>query len=233
MRRIALSFVTGLGLTLVALGCGEDTTGTSCGDGTHLENGKCVADNVTDTIGGGTDTIGGVDTLPGNDSTGGTDTLTPFDSTGTDTNVNTGCEASEESTLDVGAGCSKDCQCRQDLGLTCRNYDYYLPGFSFCTKNSDGSLKDIDGYVSLLFPSDCYGGSPQSNRPPLYQHICSSLDDCKALAAQYTHCGTSSFPWISGGAGTQCPPNDGGTSPGTLQTQKTCVIETLEPFVDE
>jgi len=229
MRRLALPLMTGLGLTLALAACGSDTSGPSCGAGTHLENGTCVPDNTSDTF-TPTDTFDQPDSTTTTD-TGGTttDTLTNFD-TSADTAVPNECTEEEAGVRDVGAGCSKDCQCRQDIGLKCQTFDYYLSGFYFCTKKSDGTLSDLDGHVSLLFPSACYNGTPQSQRPPIYQHKCSSLDDCKALSAQYTHCGTDSFDWISGGSHTQCPQDTGG-SPGTLQTQATCIIDSLEPFV--
>lgn len=231
MRRFALPLLTGLGLTFAVAACGSDTSGPSCGAGTHVENGVCVADNTGDTF-NPTDTFNPSDTTQPTDTGTPGDTTTPNDTLQADTLPVNECTVDEASVRDVGAACSKTCQCRQDIGLKCQTFDYYLPGFFFCTKKSDGTLGANDGYVSLLFSSQCYGGTPQSTRDPIYQKICNTFADCQALAAVYTHCGTFDFDWISGGSGTQCPQNDGGGSPGTLQTQKTCVIETLEPFVE-
>lgn len=234
LRRLALPLISGLGLAVALVACGDDTSSNgNCGPGTVLQNGVCVPDNTTDTFTGGDAAVTDTNTTtqpptdtstnPG-DTGGGQDTAQP-----TDTFVPNECTPEENSKLDVGAACSKDCQCRQDLGITCMSFSYYLPGFQFCTKPSNGTLSDLDGHLSLLFPSACYDGTPQSQRPPLYQKQCQTLDDCKALASQYTHCGTEGLPFHSGGTGTQCQ-NDVGASSGTLHTRKTCVIDSLLPF---
>ena len=214
MRRTSLhlflSALLGAGLAFSA-GCGDDDT-------------KTTADTaVADTTAPDT----------GTPDTGTPDATTQPDATQAETEV--AQEVSNECTPEtagkgvVGSPCTKDCECGDDNGeLECYN-GFYMEGFRFCTHELDGRPSGTaeQGYISLLFPGDCYPDIPAPQRPGIYAPFCTDLDDCKALGAAYTHCGTSTLPYHSGGGGTQCPTAN---SARDLSLTKSCIIDTLPPF---
>ncbi len=220
MRSSTLAICSIFALALFVAGCGDDdSSGVTCGAGTIESGGACIPDpNLQDTFIPPTDTGGGTDTGGPNDTGGG----------GVDT-VDTGCSADEVGRGDVGAACTKDCQCRQDLPgapLTCYSGPYH-EGFSFCTKIADNSLSSNDGYVSLVFPSEC-DLEPTGQR--IYAKTCASLDDCKQLASAYTHCGTGHFGYTSPSARqTECP-RIGKDDGSTMALADTCIIATARPY---
>ncbi len=195
--RVVLSVGLGLFVTFSTVGCGDGDGG--CPEGTILVANECVLNTGGGGGGGGFTAIGG------------------------------DCTADDPGDLDVGAACTKSCQCRSDLPgdpLICYAGPYHQ-GFSFCTKQSDNSLSSNDGYVSMVFPSEC-DLSPTGAR--IYMKTCESLSDCAALSDLYTHCGTSGLPWASPtNRQTECPRvgKDGGQ---TITLNNTCVIATLPPF---
>lgn len=169
------------------------------------------------------------------------DTVTP-DTVTTDTGIDTSvatettqqevvneCTPEEAGKGKIGSPCTKNCQCGDDHGETICYSGLYMEGFSFCTHESDGRTSNSTdvGYATLQFSGDCYPGVTPPNRPPLYAHICNTVDDCKALGAAYNACGTAHLDYHSGGGGTQCPTP---TSARDLTLWKTCIIDTLPPF---
>lgn len=239
------------GLALVAVGCGDDD-GTKCGPGTVVQNGVCVAETDTTSPQDVPDTTSPQDVPDSTTQPDGTNqpdaTVQPDATNPTDTTVtqsNTGnlqplpfgdCAGENNVNRDVSAACTMGCQCDQSKGLECMNVPYFLPGFSFCTRlpSSAGEaagLRPNNGYYVPALPSACYGGTPQSQRQQFYAKGCTNLDDCKALFAGYTHCGTSSLSFHqSGSNSTECKNSAGGASTGTMYSQKFCVIEGTFPF---
>lgn len=250
----SMTFRLGLlgGLALVAIGCGDDDGGTNCGAGTVLQNGQCVPETDTTVSPDVPDTTTNPDvpdTTTQPDTTTNPDTNTnPDTTTNPDTSVtqsNTGslqplpfgdCTNETNVNRDVSAACTMGCQCDQAKGLECMNVPYFLPGFSFCTRLPSAAgeavgLRPANGYYSPALPSACFGGTPQSQRQQFYVKGCASVDDCKALFAGYTHCGTAGLPHHqSGQTGTECKNNSGGASSGTMYSQRFCLIENTFPF---
>lgn len=233
MRRTLLPLLTGLGLTLALTACGDDSNSTaSCGAGTHLENGVCVVDAPTDTF-TGEDTLQGQDT-----NTTPTDTLVAQDTGPVDTFVETdtfdpnSCTAEEAGSRDVGVGCTKHCQCRQDIGLTCYNGPL-MEGFSFCTKPCAGLTNpDSTKYECLSRNSECKGYD--NTEVSVYGRICNTFADCQAVSAQYTHCGTKDMGFPHGACGETCCPRKkaDGTYDGLGMSlnDKVCIVATTPPF---
>ncbi len=218
-----------LGAALALAGCGDDETkGANCGPGTVEQNGQCVPE---------ADTTVTPDTSPA-DTSQPADTTAPPQDTATsqpETEVsqpetNNECTPEEAGQGVIGSPCTKDCQCGDDNGET-KCYDgFYMAGFRFCTLSpADGRTSNFGppGYATLQFPSDCYPSIPAPQRPTLYSATCDTIDDCRELGAQYTHCGTSHLDYHSGGGGTQCPTQN---SARDLTLRKTCIIDTLPPF---
>ena len=218
-----------LALTLSMVACGDGDA--TCAPGTALQNGQCVSVGV-DVPTGGNDTSnsGGSDTTINRDTnSGGTDTATGSDTT-TAPDVSGECAPEEAGARDFGAACSKNCQCRTDLGGFCYNGPF-LEGFSFCSREGGAAgLIDADVYPTLLWNSACWSfPSSQWVRP--ITKTCSTLEDCKLLSDAYTHCGTQGFSWHTGGnnGGTQCPDRDGFSST-QMSGKRVCIIDTLPPF---
>lgn len=237
------------GLSILAIGCGDDDGGTECGAGTVLQNGQCVPQTDTNVSPDVPDTFVPTDSTTSDADATTPDTFVPNDTTTnpdtTVTQANTGslqplpfgdCTNESNVNRDVSAACTMGCQCDQAKGLECMNIPYFLPGLSLCTRlpSSAGEavgLRPANGYYSPALPSACFGNTPQSQRQQFYVKGCASLDDCKALFSGYTHCGTAGLPHHqSGQTGTECKNNSGGSSSGTLYSQRFCVIEGTFPF---
>jgi len=211
------SALLGAGLALSA-GCGDDDTKTQVPE-TAAETTAPDATVATET------------TAP--DATVATETTAPDATVAAETEVqqevNNECPPETAGKGKVGTPCTKNCECGDDNGeLECYN-GFYMEGFRFCTHQLDGRPSGTAeiGYISLLFPSDCYPDIPAANRPGLYAPYCDSVADCHDISTAYTHCGTSHLPYHSGGGGTQCPTK---SSARDLNLQKSCIIDTLPPF---
>lgn len=228
MRRTLLPLLFGLGLSLSAAACGDDEASVAnCGPGTHVENGVCVPDQVQDTF-TGQDTLSQPDT-----STTPTDTLVvtqdtgPFDTSGgTDTLVDpNSCTTEEAGSRPLGAGCSKDCQCAKEFDLFC--YDGpYMQGFRFCTRNGLGAgTGKPDAWIFTSTNNACPGwenSTPSDDK--VYVLACETLDECKAVSSQYTHCGTTGVFGPAGAKDTRC------CGDATIATRKTCLVIDTPPF---
>lgn len=232
--RLTLSSIIGLSV-LVFAACGDDNTGgVNCGAGTIDVNGQCVVDN---------DTSNPQDTLTGNDTTTTTDTSTnPTDTFMQDTNVQTdtntsACTPDEADKGFVGAPCTRDCECQQNVKgqpLFCYK-GFYMQGFGFCTdyagnRTGAATLSEFDGVDTLtLSLSDCFPNVPTAERnKPIYQKLCNSVADCKALGSAYDMCGTTGLPYSPGSRGVSCPTASG--SSRTISLNNTCIVSTTSPF---
>lgn len=223
MRRFALPLLTGLGLTFAVAACGSDTSGPSCGAGTHVENGVCVADNTGDTF-NPTDTFNPSDTTPPTDTGTPGDTTNPNDTLVADTFVSTECTAEEAGVRELGAACTKDCQCEQEHQLFC-NDGPYMQGFRFCTRHGLGAgLGKPDTWQFTSTNSACPGWENSHDADRVYVRSCESLDDCKAIASQYTHCGTTGVFGPAAASDTRC------CGDATISTRKTCLVIDTPPF---
>jgi hypothetical protein len=235
-----LSLISVLALTLSAAACGDDDSGSACGPGTVSQNGVCVpaADtNVVADTSSPADTSAPADTNTAADTgtNTGSDTSTTVDTFQQET-VSTECTPEEADKGFVGAPCTKDCQCQQNVKgqpLFCYK-GFYMEGFSFCTDyagNRSGlaTLSEFDGVETIQFSSDCFPDVPPAERTkPLYVKACTSLDDCKAIGSAYDMCGTTGLPYSPGSSGTYCPTASG--SNRTLTLNDTCVVSTVAPF---
>jgi|GEM_PF-1604071 len=224
-RHILLSALLGAGLALGA-GCGDDDTKSTTKDTT-------VAPDTSQP-----ETIQPDTTQP--------ETVVP-DTTAIDTaqaetevapEVNNECSPETADKGFVGAPCSKDCECQQNVnGLPLFCYkSWYMEGFGFCTdkatnRNPSNDLQEGDGVDTLSFVPDCFPDVPPAEvrALKLYAKACNSLADCKAIGSQYTHCGTAGLAsWAPGGRGTYAPDIFGFTC--TLSINNTCLIDSVPPF---
>jgi len=220
--------------------CGDDDTSGTCGAGTVLQDGQCVpvmstattTSNPTDTVGGDTATTTTQDSSSTNTNpTVATDTSQP--------DVTNECTAEEAGKGFVGSPCTRDCQCSQNAGgkpLTCYNGPY-MSGFSFCTRVIDNTLSENDGVESILWPSGCLtatNGTLTAGTPKIYVKGCTSLDQCKAISAAYTDCGTGDLDYKVSNNATECPcwnTSSGGYMSGcAMILKKSCLIRTTPPF---
>lgn len=234
--RLTLSSIFGLS-ALVFAACGDDNTGgVNCGAGTINVNGQCVADNDTSTQ---------QDTLTGNDTTttNPTDTNTnPTDTFLGDTNVQTdtntsACTPDEADKGFVGAPCTRDCECQQNVKgqpLFCYK-GFYMQGFGFCTdyagnRQGTATLSEFDGVDTLtLSLSDCFPNVPAAERnKSIYAKMCNSVADCKAIGAAYDMCGTTGLSYSPGSRGVYCPTASG--SNRTISLVNSCIVSTTSPF---
>ena len=228
------------GLVLVGAGfaaCGDDS-GQACGAGTELENGVCVPVTTTDAT--GTDT--NVTTQPDTSVTSNpTDVVTVPDTTQPDTSapeVSTECTPEEAGKGGVGAACTKNCQCNQNLKgkpLTCYNGPI-MEGFGFCTRKADGTLSEFDGVETLMYISSCFEPAGIKRFDSIYVKGCENVDQCKAVASAYDACGTNgNFDWATPSQTTDCPyRNSSGNVVGSaMALKKTCIITTTPPYNGE
>lgn len=243
MRRACLATtVTVAAMTFGLAGCGDDNQNNpTCGAGTVLSNGVCVA-NPTDTTGSDAtspDTSTPSDTVTTTTSDTAATTTTTAETT-VDTNITvetTGeCTPEEAGKGFVGAPCTKDCQCVQNAGgapLECYS-GIYMEGFSFCTKVAEFN-PPVGAYevttiqlVKGCFPN--HAASSEINKK-VYAATCSTLADCKAIGDAYDACGTSTadFPW-SNGSGTQCKNFEQAGASSTMSLRKTCIVKNTVPF---
>ncbi|MCC6623005.1 MAG: hypothetical protein IT385_17230 [Deltaproteobacteria bacterium] len=216
--------------TLIA--CGDDETGT--GDATTTTTtDTATATTATDTS---TPDATADDTAT---STSNTDTATSTGTTAQDTfqppDTSGECTPDEADKGGVGAPCTKNCQCLQNLkGKPLECYaGPYMQGFSFCTRQVDNTLSEADGVESIVWISGCLTDTnltPSTKK--VYVKGCSSLSDCQALTTAYDGCGTADLEY-NVGSGTECPcwnTSNGGYMSGCHMTNKSCIISTLPPF---
>jgi len=225
---------TCLATTLFA--CGDDT-GTNCGAGTVSVNGQCVP--ATDTSTSNNDSATTTTTTPDTstttnttDSSTGTtaqDTAQPLDTSGA-------CTPDEADKGGVGAPCTKNCQCLQNLKgkpLTCYSGPI-MQGFSFCTRKADGTLSEFDGVETLKYVSSCFQPAGIARFDDLYVKGCTTLSDCTAVAAAYDYCGTpkADFDWATSSGSTDCPywSTQGYVTGSSMVLKKTCIISTTPPY---
>lgn len=241
MRALLIGMAVMAGAAIGA--CGDDDGTTSCGAGTHEENGTCVPDTTNPT---GADTTSSPQDTTTNPSTTGTgstpDTSTPTD-TGTPFDGNGECTPGEAGQGVVGSPCTKDCQCDQDFEgdpLFCYS-GVYMPGFNFCTRyHAAGS---VPASVSRIeYNSNCFDATDikREDWPTnLYLPACEDITDCAQIGAQYNGCGTSGMAcgddvWAESSNFTACPDwssaSGGYYSTQTLAAKKVCIIKELPPF---
>ncbi len=231
MRRLTPHPAT-LASLLAALGGAPacDSGDATCAPGTVLVNGACQQ-AAPDTS--GTDTASGA----ADTSSAPRDTATPdtsssaSDTASVDTAPPSACTTDEAGSRDFGAACSKDCQCREDVGGYCYSGPF-LEGFSFCSRDGGASGLSSDTYPTMLYNSACWDFPRAEWNNPMTRS-CNTLDDCKQLSDAYTHCGTGGFAWDNGGRDTQCPNRPTYDDPNgktTLSGKKVCIIATLPPF---
>ncbi|MFO0749444.1 MAG: hypothetical protein U1F43_27815 [Myxococcota bacterium] len=223
-----------LSLAATTLACGDDNT-ANCGAGTVLQNGACVP---ATTSSGDTSS----DTGTAQDSTTTTATTNPTttpdvtqDTTVTP-DVSNECTAEEAGKGGVGAPCTKNCQCNQALkgkALTCYSGPY-MQGFSFCTREADGTLNEGDGVETLKYVSSCFQPAGVARFNDIYVKGCTSLADCQAISTAYDECGTAKadFPWSTSDGVTDCPywSTQGYCGASSMVLKKTCLVSGTPPF---